>query len=242
MLVTLIAFVVVATFVAPVSRLQANPSCDRWHFSATEIEAAYHYQATFGKGLRQPLQARSCLYGAKRFSARFYGKEVRLPCHFITENLRHLRAILESGAARYLFPLDLDHAHLAISKASWQKKYSRLPSEKILPAMLEDPKLVALYHSAEHLSIFDFKTSKVNTAAKAWRDKRNILAFYDGRPIEILPPHPDGRGASIPEEYYGYGGFDFLANSQGRLAVLLKDAAIPIDMTLQIGTSIPSLP
>jgi len=177
----------------------AGSSHNPWYFTANEIAAAYRYQENFGARLPQPLRAQNCVYGAADFAAAYYGARVRLPCRFIMETLRHLKEILELGAARYLFPLDLDHAHLGISKTLWRERYSKLPGEKILPAMMEDPKLVALYHSAEHLTAVDPKTKKVNPAAKEWLEKRNILAFYDGRPITILPPHPQGNGVSLED-------------------------------------------
>ena len=212
-----------------------------WYFTANEIAAAYRYQENFGARLPQPLRAENCVYGAADFAAAYYGARVRLPCRFIMETLRHLKEILELGAARYLFPLDLDHAHLGISKTLWRERYSKLPGEKILPAMMEDPELVALYHSAEHLTAVDPKTKKVNPAAKEWLEKRNILAFYDGRPITILSPHPQGNGVSLPERYHSYGGFDFLASRHGQLGVILDDDAILIDITLQIGGPPPGL-
>ena len=71
------------------------------------------------------------------------------------ETTRHLKEMLAVGAAKYLFPLDADHAHLAIPMELWATKYSKLPSEQILSALLREPQLVALYHTAEHLEISD---------------------------------------------------------------------------------------
>lgn len=221
--------------------VHADSRQNPWFFTAGEIAAAYRYQENFGASLRQPLRAQSCVFGAEDFAASYYGARVRLPCRFLTETLRHLREILEIGAARYLFPLDLDHAHLGISKKLWREKYSKLPSGKILPAMMQDPELVALYHSAEHLTAVDPKTKKVSPAAKEWIEKRNILAFYDGDPVTILSPHPRGNGVSLPERYHAYGGFDFLASRHGQLGVILEDDAILIDIALQIGGPPPGL-
>jgi len=212
-----------------------------WFFTAKEIAAAYRYQENFGARLPRPLRAQTCLFGAEDFAASYYGAPVRLPCRFITESLRHLREILEMGAARYLFPLDLDHAHLGISKKLWREKYSKLPGEKILPAMMEDPSLVALYHSAEHLAALDPKTKNVTPETKKWVEKRNILGFYDGKPVIILPPHPEGNGVSLPEQFHSYGGFDFLASRHGQLGVIVEDDAVLIDITLQIGGPPPGV-
>lgn len=216
------------------SSLYANPARHPWFFTAEEIETAYRYQEKFGKGLRYPLHAQDCLLGKKKIVASYYGREFVLPCRFVTETIRHLREILEVGAARYLFPLDLDHAHLGIPKESWESKYRELPGGEIVPRILRDPDLVALYHSAEHLTAVDPETGKVDRETQNWIEKRNILGFYDGRSIEILPPHPKGFGVGMPDSYHPYGGFDFLASPRGRLGVFLEDDSIVFDLTLDI--------
>jgi hypothetical protein len=100
--------------------------------------------------------------------------------------------MLENGAARYLFPLDADHAHLAVPVELWRKKYSHSYGAQLLPQILHDPALIALYHTAEHLSVTDSTGSPIATQIKRWKAKRNVLGFYDGRPVRILPPPPDG--------------------------------------------------
>jgi len=235
MLPAAVIFMFMTLNFANVSPLGAQPHHNPWHFTAKEIEIAYRYQQNYGKGLKQPLRAANCLFGASDFSAMLYGKEQRLPCWFIKHTLRHLKEILQAGAARYLFPLDLNHAHLAIPKTSWFDKYSKLPSSAILPAIMKDRQLVALYHSAEHLKIPDPSSGKVNPAVRQWREKRNILGFYDGRPIEILPPHPDGAGVSVPDRYWGYGGFEFLTSVGSGLPVILEDSAVAVDIRLELG-------
>ncbi len=235
MLLAAVIFTSFALVISNGSLLGAQPYRNPWHFTAKEIEIAYRYQINYGKRLKQPLKAASCFFGASDFSAVFYGKQRRLPCRFVSETLRHLKEILQAGAARYFFPLDLNHAHLAIPRTSWREKYSKLPSAMILPAMINDPQLVALYHSAEHLKAFDPNTGRINPAVKEWREKRNILGFYDGRPIKILPPHPDGAGVSVPDRYWSYGGIEFLATRGAGLPVILKDAAVAVDIKLEIG-------
>ena len=46
---------------------------------------------------------------------------------------------------------------------------------------------------------------------REWRAKRNVLGFYDGRPIKILPPLPNGEGCEQPEDYLTIGMVYFLA-------------------------------
>lgn len=214
---------------------QTIPDLHPWFFTAEEIEAAYRYQEMFGERLNNPLRARDCLFGKKKFVASYQRKEFSLSCRFIRETIRHLQAMLEIGAAKYLFPLDVDHAHLAIPSDLWEKKYSKLPRDKLLPALLEEPTLAALYHTAEHLTMNDPKTGKVNPEAKAWKEKRNVLGFYDGRPIEILPPDPTGLGANVPQPYRSFAGFNFLASPKGELFIFFKSKPITFDITFDIG-------
>lgn len=208
---------------------------DRWFFTAEEIEIAYRYQERFGERLFHPLRARDCLLGKKEFTAAYKNYEFTAPCSFIKETIRHLREMLEQGAARYLFPLDADHAHLAIPLELWESKYSKLPREKLLPALLHEPTLAALYHTAEHLTVIDPQTGKSDSQAGRWKDRRNVVGYYDGRPIEILPPDPRGLGVNIPQPYYSLGGFNFLASSKGELSLFLKNQAITFDISFDIG-------
>lgn len=235
MLILTLLALVAATTPSAHAQDQRHP----WFFTAKEIATAYRYQHNFGKGLHQPVRALPCVYGAKQFATWYFDAMIEFPCHFVRETLRHLSEILDAGAAKYFFPLDLDHAHLAIPKKLWLEKYQKLPSGKVLPAMLRDPQLIALYHSAEHLAIKDPITGKINEEARQWRDKRNILGYYDGRPIEILPPHPRGDGLSVPDHYWSYGGFNFLSSPHGRLAVLSASQSVLVDIKFQLGGERP---
>jgi hypothetical protein len=56
-----------------------------------------------------------------------------------------------------------------------------------------------LYHTAEHLAA-DPKLARLTAQVKNWKAQRNILAFYDGRPLKILPrilTAPDTSGLKI---------------------------------------------
>jgi hypothetical protein len=114
---------------------------------------------------------------------------------------------------------------------------------QILFALLREPTLVALYHTAEHLKIRDPKTGKINVEVKQWKEKRNVLGFFDGRPIQILPPHPMGFGVGMPAQYESYGGFNFLASHRGELFLFVNNRAITFDVSLENdhGVAWPSL-
>jgi len=217
------------------SSVRANPYRDTWYFSGNEIEAAYRYQLNFGERISNPLRGRNCLFGEKKILVTYRGHEFSLSCRFVTQTISHLSQILNVGAAKYLFSLDADHAHLAVPTNLWEEKYSKLSPTEILPAMLEDPALVALYHTAEHLIAADPRTGKIDLKDKAWKDKRNVLGYYDGRPIKILTPNPGGAGVGVPEIYHSYGGFRFLASPGGQLNLFHKNTAVVFDISLDFG-------
>jgi hypothetical protein len=214
--------------------VEAQIDHDSWYFTAQEIEIAYRYQEHFGERMPRPVRGRECALGAKEFTATRNGFEFLTPCRFITETVRHLKEMISAGAARYLFPLDADHAHLAVPLRLWESKYSNLPGEELLPALLREPELAALYHSAEHLTVLEAPNKKIDAGSKAWKEKRNIVGYYDGRPIKVLPPDPRGIGLGIPPPYYSVGAFSFLASPKGELNILLPGRVITFDITFDI--------
>ncbi|MGE5303011.1 MAG: hypothetical protein ACM3TN_06755 [Alphaproteobacteria bacterium] len=215
--------------------VRANPYRDTWYFSGDEIEAAYRYQLNFGERISHPIKGRNCLFGEKNIQVAYRGRQFPLSCRFVTQTISQISQMLEVGAAKYLFPLDADHAHLAVPKNLWEEKYSKLAPAEILPAILQDPSLVALYHTAEHLAAADPVTGKVDPKDKAWKEKRNVLGYYDGRRIKILPPNPAGAGVGLPDTYHSYGGFRFLASPGGQLNLFYKNGAIVFDISLDFG-------
>jgi len=83
-------------------------------------------------------------------------------------------------------------------------------------------------HTAEHLEI----GADANSDARKWLEKRNVLGFFDGRPIKILPPNPRHQGVGMPDRYHSYGGFDFLASRSGELFVFSDNRMITFDVSL----------
>ena len=208
-----------------------------WYFTSTEIATAYRYQEQFGRRLRHPLKPSVCSFGQSEFVASFQGKEFVAPCRFISETTRHLKQMLENGAARYLFPLDADHAHLAVPTELWAEKYSKLSIGEVLPELLREPKLIALYHTAEHLTIADPKTGAANRPTKEWRAKRNVLGFFDGRPVKILAPLGGGVGQDRPENYENVGNVYFLAHRLGEIAFIADAKAVTFDISFDEDSS-----
>ncbi len=227
-----------AVMIANATDALADPPRSQWFFNAEEIDAAYQYQENYGVRIRNPLPAEACMYGRADFMATYRQAKVQVQCQFIIEVTRHLREMLALGAARYLFPLDADHAHLGVPTEVWAKKYSKLDASQVINGLLHEPALVALYHTAEHLDPVEAKSKESEASVRAWKEKRNVLGFFDGRPVQILPPHPEGFGVGMPEGYVTYGGFSFLANHRAGLMLFNGDKVIPFDVSLDNGEEV----
>jgi hypothetical protein len=203
---------------------------DSWYFTASEIEIAYRYQQHFGRRLNHPLKPQDCYYGKAEFTAEYQGKTFLAPCVFIQHTTRHLKTMLESGSARYIFPLDVDHAHLAVPTDLWRAKYRQLTFGELLPRVLREPSLVAFYHTAEHLGrVNASRSSTIND----WKAQRNVLGFFDGQPSKVLTPHPDGSGHERMENYRLVITVSFLAHWLGEIPLSASGKAHAFDISFE---------
>jgi len=207
---------------------QAYSGDDPWFFAPNEIANAHRYQQQFGARLRHPLKPEDCSYGQKEFAASYQGKQFAAPCRFIAETIRQLRELLESGVAKYLFPLDVGHADFGVPLDVWNNKYNKLPGENILPALLHEPTLVAVYHTAQHLAPV---ASNTNSGTSVWGQRRTAIGFYDGRRTEVLPPRSDGATASKPEGFHWLGGLTFMSHYLGELQFIADETVVMFDMS-----------
>ena len=201
---------------------------DAWFFTAKEIANAYRYQQQFGARLHNPLDPQACLHGRMEFAASSQGRRFVAPCRFITETIRQLRELLESGTAKYLFPLDVDYADLAIPADLYESKYKQLSSGERLPALLREPALVAIYHTALHLAP---EPSNSAPSASVWGEKRTVSGFYDGRPNQLLARRMDGGGYDEPEGLVRVGSFAMLSHFLGELTLVAGETVVTFDLS-----------
>jgi hypothetical protein len=197
-------------------------------FNAEEVAHAYRYQQQAGPRLQAPLLAQSCLYGKEEFAASFQGRKFSAPCRFITETIRHLKDSIDSGAVKYLFPLDTSHAILGVPVEVWERKYRDSSIEEMLHGFLKEPELVALYQVAQYV---DPESSMQTSGAGIWGKRRNILGFYDGRRIEVLSPASSTAAAYEPQDYKWLAGFNFLTHSLGELQIVVSGVPITFDIS-----------
>ena len=201
---------------------------DPWFSTAHEIAHAYKYQVQFGARLRNPLKRESCSYGQKDFPASHQGRQFAAPCRFILETIRQLKELLESGTAKYLFPLDVDHGDFAIPADVWEAKYKKLPAEEILPKLLREPKLMAIYHTAVHLNA---EANRKESATNIWGQKRTVVGFYNGRPNEVLPKRSHKELYFQPGGLVRFGGFTMMGHQLGELVFMSGETVVVFDMS-----------
>jgi hypothetical protein len=201
---------------------------DSWFFTANEIANAYRYQQQFGARLHNPIEPRACLHGRMEFSASSQGRPFVAPCRFLSETVRQLRELLESGAAKYLFPLDVDYADLAVPGDLYESKYKHLSSGELLPALLREPALVAIYHTALHLQP---EPSNEGSRTGVWGEKRTVLGFFHGRPNQLLLRQTDGAGYYEPEGLVRVGGFGILSHFLGELTFVAGETVVTFDLS-----------
>jgi hypothetical protein len=216
-----VAFVVAASFGQSFAK-------DEWFFTANEIGNAYRYQQQFGARLRNPLEPQTCLQGKKDFAASFQGRTFVAPCRFLGETIRQLRELFESGAAKYLFPLDVDSADLAVPADIYGSKFKQLPQEEILPALLREPTLVAIYHTAVHL---DPEVGHNKSEVSVWGKTRTVAGFYNGRPNQVLSPRSDGGVDYEPERWVRLGSFTMMGHFLGELTFVANDTVVTFDLS-----------
>lgn|SRR5512135_983491 len=223
-------FFLTVAFVFAASFGQSFAKDDRWFFSAAEIAAAYRYQQQFGARLGNPIDPQTCFQGKKEFGASYQGRRFVAPCRFVDETMHQLKDLLESGAAKYLFPLDAGFADLAVPADVYESKYKRLPREEILPALLREPALVAIYHTALHS---DPEAGDKGSTINVGGEKRLVAGFYDGRPNQVLSPRSSGDVDDEPEGLVRLGGFSMMSHFLGELAFMANDTVVTFDLSFE---------
>jgi hypothetical protein len=145
--------------------------------------------ARVGAQLSAPLNVIPCMNGDAEFVAFRGGESFLAPCRFVHETTAHLQQAAAMSASFRGFPFATEHVHLAIPSETWQLKYRGRSNSEIFSALLRDPDLVAVYHANEPLG----------------HVRRQVLGYYDGRGIEILPDQVNvltGRYRSVGWFYF----------------------------------------
>jgi hypothetical protein len=223
-----IKLLMTVAFVLTVSIGQSYANDDPWFFTADEIAHAFRYQVEFGARLRNPLAPQDCLHGQKDFTASYQGRRFVAPCRFISETVRQIRELFESGAAKYLFALDVDYGDLAVPAEVYASKYQQLARDQILPALLHEPTLITIYHTAVHLRP---ELHNKGLGMNPWGKKRTVIGFYDGRPNQVLTHRTAEKVYSEPDGLVRLGSFMMMAHYLGELSFVAGEAVVTFDLS-----------
>jgi hypothetical protein len=197
---------------------------DPWFFTTDAMADAYRYQRQFGARLRNPLQAQGCYYGQSEFTAAYRGEPLVVPCRFISETTRQLKQLLSSGAAKYLFPLDVGYASLAVPADVYARKYAQLPLEDILAEALREPTLAAVYRTAAHAN---GSQSRKQISGNESAPKFTVIGFYDGRQNQSLPQ------GTMPQGFVELGGFYLLEHFLSELTFIVDQRVVTLDFSFE---------
>lgn len=133
----------------------------QWWYSRKEM--AKKFDEVYQSGKRLPKRA---FYNHKdeefyvpRKSISGNTELVRLSAGFIQAVTRHIETALDKGYAEFIFFPDMGHSHLYIPQTVWDEQFSPTPPvaefHKLYEQMLNEPTMLALYHTAEQLSMYD---------------------------------------------------------------------------------------
>jgi hypothetical protein len=209
-----------------VSGVRADAAGDAW-LTASATTAVVRNDAQPSSRLSRPLNPAACSSGGSEFVASWQGKKFLAPCRFIHETISHLRAASKTSATQTNFPLRTDHVHLAVPAELWEEKYSRLPKDEILSAVLRESRLVAVYHANDALTLADSEGEKAEPTKRPPYDNRQVLGYYDGRVIEILP----ARANALADRYRSVAWFYFLPRRLDAPTAFSGNEAVTFDVS-----------
>ena len=87
-----------------------------WFFTSEEVAAAYQYQQNYGERLRFPLRAGPCQFRDGQFSTSYRRNPSAVSCRFVLEVTRHMKEMLDAGAALGCRPRASGRAHRGVEQ------------------------------------------------------------------------------------------------------------------------------
>jgi hypothetical protein len=204
----------------------ANAAGDvRLTISATLI--ADGDDARSGKRLSRRLNPAACFSGSTEFVASWRGKQFVAPCRFIHETIGHLRAVSDLGGVQPRYPLHTDHVHLAVPAELWEEKYYGGPEDESFSTLLRESRLVAVYHANDALTLADSEEAEADANKRRPYVNRQVLGYYDGRVIEILP----ARVNALANRYRSVGWFYFLPRGSDEPTAFSPSESVGFDIS-----------
>ena len=208
---------------------------DKWFYTLDEINSIYAKEYHEEKRLHNRIHR-----DRDRYVADCNRSKIDIPETFVNCILKHLAEMLRKGYARFLFRLDACHGHLFVSNDAFIKRYQSLNFSGTIKMITNDKNIGVLYHNAEHLALRNPpKTGKIDPRCALLRDKRNVIGWCDGRPVELTyPKSSDATGrinantAGIPDGFCSSWAVNFKANKNGEFVIRHGKERIRVDLSL----------
>ena len=223
----------ISTLLVLVSSQAIAENGHHWYYSRTEVDNLYEIHYNREGRLENHIHEGE---NRKYIAELQYDRRVLVPPGFIQHTLLHLWLAIENGWVNYIFWPDLNHGHLFVPIELWEKNYIG-NGDKFNDQMTDllgkhMDQLGILYHAAEHFC----RNDPANTKAM---ETRNVVGWFDGRPIELTYPDPKeapiGRlKANTADEPKGYRSRWFIsvsASKNGFFAIYPNGKEIRLDIS-----------
>lgn len=195
-----------------------------WYYNLEETKEVYEWEYNGEKILKNVFRKKN---GA--WVGLVDGKEFDVPEEFLNKTLMHLKDMLEQGAAKFIFRLDCFHGHFFVDEKHYDSFYANCDGLEEAKRLVKDKKLGILFHNAEHLKK-DFDDKEAMNLI----EKRNVIGWYDGRPIAILPLPKDQKSTAVSAEELGRDLFSyprFAAHKDGFFPIEVGGKEIRLDIS-----------
>lgn len=205
-----------------------------WDFTMEEMKEVYEKEYKKGRRLESFIRIED-----GKYIASYDGRSFEVPKGFIQHTLSHLEQMLEEGYAAYIFRLDAFHNHFFVPDENFDK-YKTLKGVEAAVELTHDKSLGALYHNSEHLALRNPpEEGEIDPIAEELRSKRNVLGWYDGRPLELTYPKDnvpvaikEANTADIPKGYHNVGpSLTFKATKNGEFSIRPYGKEIKVDIS-----------
>jgi hypothetical protein len=195
-----------------------------FHWGYSREEMASDFDEVYASGKRLADRA---FYDAEndRFLLRTsdaWGSWVTMPKRIVENVSRHIEGALERGYVEHVFFPDMGHSHFFVPQAHWDASYAGGEVSELADRytrLLDDPRLLVLYHTAEQLQMLDDDDQLLPDPWLQWRfHTRSMVGDNDGHGrLELLRDFENKANTSrdYPGHHYLGAGFSISASEQG---------------------------
>ena len=155
----------------------------------------------------------------KKLYAYYLKEKIAIPSRLIKSVTAHIERTLAEGYAEEVILSDMGHAHMLIPLDVYRAKDRTGGMGKVLSFFYGHTKTKFLYHTAEHLKIWDEEEERIpiNPYLQQRYYTRNVIADNSGSSEIRLAQNPDNLYNTV-RSYPGHryiSGFDISANKGG---------------------------